>query len=163
MLITAPRLYIHGTGMRRGDKRKPKPQELKFQRLANNNQNVQNGREACEGNDIKPEKWSAIKKAWSPHISWYIYKLKMGWNGPSKTKRLQCIATVVTGNFLILARTHVMIDNWSIWLHLYVNKYIWLWILMHKICDDWYKSALLWHCVHLSSIHQSHCWVQSEH
>ena len=38
------------------DKRKPKPQELKFQRLANNNQNVQNGREACEGNDIKPEK-----------------------------------------------------------------------------------------------------------
>ena len=62
--ITAPRLYIHitsrlyihGTGMRRGDKRKPKPQELKFQRLANNNQNVQNGREACEGNDIKPEK-----------------------------------------------------------------------------------------------------------
>ena len=54
--ITAPRLYIHGTGMRRGDKRKPKPQELKFQRLANNNQNVQNGRGACEGNDIKPEK-----------------------------------------------------------------------------------------------------------
>jgi len=34
--------------MKRGNKIKPKPQQQKFQRLANNDQNVQNESEACE-------------------------------------------------------------------------------------------------------------------
>ena len=51
-----PQAIYSWNGNEERDKRKPKPQELKFQRLANNNQNVQNGRGACEGNDIKPEK-----------------------------------------------------------------------------------------------------------